>query len=312
MRCRRYLYDIGVFKQFCPQSKIISIGNITTGGTGKTPLTIFIAKYLRKNGSRVAVSHRGYKGKFENSIKLIADSTKIYPTAKLAGDEAKLLAYKLKGTPVIVGKSREKAIKFLERKFGNLDFIILDDSFQHLKVHHDIDIIVFNSLVGLGNGFVLPSGILREPIKSIEKADMVIINGKKRIKQIEKFNIPVYYSTLRIKKIYDMDSNGIKPTKIQKSRNLLVSGIGNPQSFENTLNEESINFGKHLKYPDHYNYDLQDWHKIQEESESYDYIITTEKDFMKLEEFDNKKKLVIIAVEYIVKDHNSLKEVIYE
>jgi len=127
-----------IFPKFKARCKIVSIGNIVSGGSGKTPATIYLAKYFVTKGEKVAVSHRGYKGKFEKSNRIISDRKQIFDCAKDAGDEPFLLAEKLKNIPVVVGKNRQKSIELLLAKFPDLDYIILDDSFQNLKIKKKI------------------------------------------------------------------------------------------------------------------------------------------------------------------------------
>ena len=170
------------------RAKILSVGNIVCGGSGKTPVTIALAKALAARGFRVAVSHRGYKGQLENRPQLISDRKGLISGLpgsgespyELAGDEAMLLAKELKGIPVVVGKARRQAIRIVNTHFPDTDIIILDDSFQHLKVKHDADVIVFSDEVGIGNGFLLPAGYLREPLSSIKPEHIVIINCKRQ------------------------------------------------------------------------------------------------------------------------------------
>ena len=152
-----------------------------SGGTGKTPFTIFLAKYLQQKGFKIAVSHRGYKGDFENTNILISDAHKVFEEAKNAGDESYLLALKLNGIPVIVGSNRQISIRILEKRYPELDYIILDDSFQKHSIKKDFEFVIFKSTIGIGNGFVLPAGFLRESLKALKFADYFVINGRKNI-----------------------------------------------------------------------------------------------------------------------------------
>jgi tetraacyldisaccharide 4'-kinase len=153
-------------KQFKPL--VISIGNIVSGGSGKTPFTLFLAGILQKQGFKLAVSHRGYKGAFERENRLISNRTQVLTDAPFAGDEAYLLAEKLSGIPVVVGKNRSVSLQILQQNYPDLDIVLLDDSFQHLQVAHDLEIVLFQASVGLGNGFLLPAGFLREPVSALK------------------------------------------------------------------------------------------------------------------------------------------------
>jgi len=287
--------------------KIISVGNIVSGGSGKTPVTIFLAKHLQKKGKKVAISHRGYKGKFENENKLISDENKVFKFAGDAGDETFLLASKLIGIPVIAGRNRRKSIQILEAEYSDLDYIILDDSFQHLKVQHDFDFIVFNALGGIGNGFVLPSGILREPLSALKYANYIIFNGKGEVPdKIKKYNIPILKGGYKIKQISNVEGNLINP----EGRLALLSGIGLPRSFENTVLQAGLHFEKHFRFPDHY--DFKDKEIIKQISaevklEKIDFLLTTEKDFAKLQFIDHDLPLAIVEVEFVLENVEELK-----
>jgi len=210
-----------------------------SGGTGKTPLTILLSEILTSLNFKVAVSHRGYKGKFVNTNKIISDYYCVRSESKEAGDEANLLASKLKGIPVIVGKNRIKSIKMLENNFRDLDIIILDDSFQHLKVYHNLDLVVFNSITKIGNGFLLPAGILREPLSAVKNADLIVINGTDSIKDLSQFGKPFIHSKYIVDKFYKPNQEPVSINTISSSRVILLSGIGIPESFEKTVTSET-------------------------------------------------------------------------
>lgn len=289
-----------MFKQYNSKCKIISVGNLVVGGTGKTPFTILLAKYLKSSegstsggkGKSVAVSHRGYKGKFENMVKLISDENSVYDCAKDAGDEPFLLAQNLSKIPVIVGKNRTKAIKCLEKKFSP-DYIILDDSFQHLKVKHDIDFLLFNAKNPLGNGFVIPAGMLREPKSAIKFADVVVLNdcsdNFKIPKEMSKFQKPIFQTKYEIENFINYQTDETEDISYFKNKKIyLISGIGNPKSFENSIKSSGIDFSHHFIFPDHYYFRYEnDIRPIIRKGvgEKIDTILTTEKDFMKMQNF---------------------------
>ncbi|MBN2017631.1 MAG: tetraacyldisaccharide 4'-kinase [Candidatus Cloacimonetes bacterium] len=285
---RRILYSYRFFRSYKADAFIISVGNHTVGGNGKTPFTILLAHALKHENLKVAVSHRGYKGAFEHTIKLISDEEQIFEDTYLAGDEPLLIANNCKGIPVIVGSNRKAAIKFLQNKFSP-NVIILDDSFQHLHVKHDYDFLLFNGKNPIGNGFVIPAGMLREPASAIKHADCYVMNDISDEyyipKQLKKYSAPLISTTYQIRSlIHFQDSKEEKLGSVTGKKVMLVSGIGNPLSFENSLQRCGFDIVNHLKFKDHHEYNDNDVHEIIKKAEKSkaDMIITTEKDYVKL------------------------------
>jgi len=310
-KCRRGFYKLFSSLVYKSKFKIMSVGNIVSGGSGKTPFTIFLTKYLTEKGFKVAVSHRGYKGKFEKKNVMISDRNEIFEFAEEAGDEAYLLASKLKGIPVIVGKNRKASIEILGKKFSDLDYIILDDSFQHLKVFHDLDFVVFNEIGGIGNGFVLPAGILRESISALKFADYIVFNGEGEVpEKLLKSEKPVLKGNYKIKRFYDINENEISLETLKKSKITLLSAIGLPSSFENTIQKSGLKFEKHFRFPDHYDFKdktiLQNIEK-ELEKDKIGFLLTTEKDFAKLKFVENNLPLVIMEVEFVLENIEEMK-----
>jgi len=311
----RNLYRKKIFRSFHSKIKIISVGNIVSGGSGKTPFTIFLAKYLVNNGKKVAISHRGYKGDYENSVTLISDFKEIYPYAKHAGDESFLIAQKARGIPVISGRDRKLAIKILEKKFPDLEFIILDDSFQHHRVSRDYDFVIFNKIGGIGNRMVLPAGILREPISALKYSDFIIYRGSDKIpKYLQKFNKPILIGYYKISKIYNRKFESFEPSDLKNKRIALLSGIGLPESFENTIKNADLIFVHHFKMPDHYDFkDISIFYQIKSEltSMKLDAILTTEKDFSKLQFLPIiGLPLYVVAIDFTLDNINFFTELL--
>lgn len=297
---RRQIYTLLPALSYQSKVKIISIGNIISGGSGKTPFTIFLAKYLQKKNKQVAISMRGYKGKYENTIQLIATRKEILKYANDAGDEPYMVVTKLQNIPVIVGKNRKLAIKTLTTIYNDLDYIILDDSFQHLQVKHDYDFVLFNQTNKIGNGFVLPAGLLREFLSALTCSDFIVYNGENRVpKFLTKYNKPIIKTSYQINSFFDESGNVVSLKKLQKSSIILLSGIGNPVSFEKTVQKADLNFKKHFRFSDHCQYTFDNLQKVKNYLTKFeiDYVLTTEKDFSKLKFIDNLElPLVMLAL----------------
>lgn len=302
---RRYAYIIGLLPSYKSPVKVYSIGNIVSGGSGKTPSTIWLANYLVSQGKKVAVSHRGYKGKFENKTTIISSYENIFDNAPQAGDETFLLASNLPGVPVIAGKNRTEAIKTLIENYPDLDAIILDDSFQHLKVKHDVDIIIFNEVGGVGNGFVLPAGILREPLSALKHADVIIYNGKTKCpKPLNKYCDKIISTHYDVTDIITETGMTIKPENIEGNL-ALISAIGMPESFERTITQLGLKYSNHFIFKDHNNYSQKVITKIL--AQNYDYYLTTEKDYAKLRFLNTKGKLLIVKVGLNITEESIIK-----
>ena len=268
--------------------KVISVGNIVSGGSGKTPLTIALAGMLCEKGLQVAVSHRGYKGAFENKPTLISDSKGLLYPAEQSGDEAWLIAASLPKIPVVAGRDRKRAIKLVLKHYPATQVIILDDALQHVKVKRDLDIVSFASETGLGNGFVLPAGYLREPLSSLSQNCLVMVYNNNLqdsepdlVHELRKRNLCVQTSHATAQCCCDALGNRYPLESLKGKRLVLVSGIAGPRSFENTVRNMGLNFSKHYVYPDHYAFGDP---KLVTElcSEMPEYLLCTQKDIMKL------------------------------
>jgi tetraacyldisaccharide 4'-kinase len=304
---RRELYK-SILKTYKAPVFIISIGNVTAGGSGKTPFTIYLAGLLHNMGLKIAVSHRGYKSELENVVTLISDRTGLLNPADKAGDEAWLLAKRLPGIPVATGKDRTAAIKLMCNKFPDLDCIILDDSFQHLKVKHDLDIIIANNELGFGNGFVIPAGYLREPLSAIKRADLLIINARSEsaplhkavagvISQTGKPYFKGYYQPARV---YNFNGTTAATDWSADAKVMLLAGIGNPDSFNATAMKLKVEIVERVYLPDHCDYssnELRQRIMTAYRASGATHILTTEKDYAKLRMYQEFSAcLLVLAI----------------
>ena len=271
----------------------ISIGNLTVGGNGKTPFTLFLASRLQSHGLKVAIVSRGYnRARTRDRALLVADGGVLKISPEEAGDEPAMLAKSFTG-PIAVARRRIDAIELLSH-LGPLDAVILDDGFQHERLHRDIDLVLVSSQRGLGNGWMLPAGPMREPIGSVRRADAIVM-----------VNFGDQASTLRPSEVEKLSSRKILRASIQPHsllaiengawreiplglvgrRLLAVSGLADSRGFYAMLRELEADLVGVFEFPDHHAYTNADWQTIVNAIRDVDLVITTEKDLVKLERF---------------------------
>ncbi len=321
--------------------KIISIGNITVGGTGKTPAIIFLAHLLQKKGYQTAILSRGYRGRLSGEGAILSDGKKILSTVDQCGDEPYMIAENLKGIPVGIGKNRYKIGSRLKKLF-NISIFLLDDGFQHYKLSRDIDILLIDSLNPFGNRRLIPRGILREPISEIKRADIILISKSNFIDQEEKqalknkiskiSNDPSIFwgehRPIQLHPLFSANStlnSGIKKLDFIKGKKVwVISGIADPTSFHRMLIDlGSVELNK-IIYRDHHIYNFKNIQSIastiQKSFSDTDkqkwmretLVVTTEKDSIKLKKFYKELKEIpnfyFLKIEFAVKDQESFSK----
>ena len=303
---RHWLYDKGVYRRSPLGCLVVSIGNLTCGGTGKTPVVEVFAKNLTKNGRNVAILSRGYKSKdrsfwqkllMQNKSKknevpprIVSDGKNLLLNSSTAGDEPYMLASNLKNVKVLVDKDRVKSGKYAISEF-EVDTLILDDGFQYLPLKSHINIVLVDSTQPFHNHHVLPRGLLREPIKNIRKADYIFLtksNGGNHIRHLKKFvehhnrNAEIVECCHKPKHLEDVFSKENKqPLSLLKGKKIAaVSGIANPKSFENFLSQLGSELVYTKSFADHHSYTQQEIIDFVNEGKNADasMILTTEKD----------------------------------
>lgn len=302
---RRTLYTRGLLKSYKPAAITISVGNITVGGTGKTPIVIYLCKLFREK--KVAVVSRGYASDGKG-VRIVSDGHKILSTPAACGDEPYLIASSVPDVIVAVGKNRTKVIQVVESEYKP-DIIILDDAFSHLKVKRDVDIVLVDGEKGFGNGHLLPAGPLREPVSSIEYADMIGIKGQhasgERILNIDKLKEKTFYFTYKFSSIKDIANDApIKIDVLKDKKNLVLAGIAFPESFFDLICSIGIKPVKFISKPDHVKYDPRTLRKLVEEYKP-DVIIVTGKDAVKIKYIERDNKVMWVYVDIIVEEHGA-------
>jgi tetraacyldisaccharide 4'-kinase len=282
---RSLLYKTGLFKVNKLPCKVISIGNITVGGSGKTPMTIFVAERLTSFGFKVVVLSRGY-GRTTTGTQVVSDTDSILLKPKEAGDEPYLMAKRLAGIPVVVGEKRyEAGLKIME--LFSPDILLLDDGFQHISLARDLNILLIDSATGFGSGLLLPTGILREPVSAAGRADLVMVKGAelgaKEAAQMKPHNKEEIRFEYTIEDFTIISKVGAADAETnQAARVLALAALANPGSFISTIESLGLEIGRERLYRDHHDYTKEDLAEIFKAATGLDAIVTTEKDAVKL------------------------------
>ena len=297
--CLRYVfYDIGVLRRFPLGCQVISIGNVTAGGTGKTPVTEIFARELTKAGRKVAILSRGYRRKeapwwqriFKNIIEkpvVVSDGRQILVDAATGGDEPYMLAANLPGVCVLVDRNRVKSGRYAISHFG-CDTLLLDDGFQYQRLRHSHEVVLVDSTNPIGNGHMLPRGILREPAKHLKRADVVFItkcsgdqSDVRRL--VQRYNpraeiIECRHAPRLLKNVWSREE---LPLEWLKGKTLAsLSGIAVPQGFEDSLRRLGARVIWCERYADHHRYDASEIIFALNKTANMhaEALITTEKD----------------------------------
>ncbi|NWF52371.1 MAG: tetraacyldisaccharide 4'-kinase [Nitrospirae bacterium] len=330
IECLYYIcYSIKKLKDFKNQKKlpykVISIGNITVGGTGKTPATIAIAEEAKKRGLTPIILTRGYKGKTQGSS-LVSKGNGPLMSEIDAGDEAILMAKKLEGVPIIKGEDRYDtgmfAIGHLKSEIFRPEseiIFILDDGFQHWRLFRNKDILLIDSQKPFGNKRLLPGGTLREPVNAVGRADIIVITkteniregtedsvqtpkNRNLIKEIKKYNKKAFIFFAEHRPLRFISTQGDTfPLEWSKGKVFFAfCGIGNPESFKRTLISSNIVLKGFKSYRDHYRYSSRDIENIinQSKKSKADWIVTTEKDIMRLGSLGVIENLIALEIEF--------------
>ncbi len=305
---RNQLFDLGFPQAESLPTKVVSIGNLTVGGTGKTPHVILLAKEFQKRGLSVAVLSRGYKRQTRNTVP-VPMGQHTQHNWKLFGDEPFLMTRKLTDIPVVVDGNRVRGGKFLIENF-NPDLILLDDGFQHRALHRDYDIVLINSNVPNSAWQLLPSGHLREPWHQIRRADMIIISksnlqtpSRELIAKLEQAGKPFCRSEIHCSEnFYGVGNRSMELSNVKGKSAILISAVGDSDGFEKTVASLGIKITAHAAFRDHYDYTEKDLKRVRTQfrASGSDMILTTEKDFLKIARFIDHE-LPLFAVPIVVK-----------
>jgi tetraacyldisaccharide 4'-kinase len=300
-RTNQWLYEAGILARQKLDCCVISVGNITVGGTGKTPTTQLVAMMIKSMGYRVVILNRGYHSHWDKPVGVVSDGEKIYMTSYEAGDEAYLMAKMTPGVPVIIGRNRDVTGSYAVEKL-HAEVIVMDDGYQHWQLERDLDIVLVDTLNQFGNGCLLPCGVLREPLSHLDRADMFLFTKSDQSSQltragltekIRRYNAeaPIVESIHHAKEFVeiadwykDVQQNNQLMEELKGKRVIAFSAIGNPSSFEHSVSGCGLEIVEAIRYPDHHDYGMPEMQYIGERAMELqaDALITTGKDAVKI------------------------------
>jgi tetraacyldisaccharide 4'-kinase len=307
----RCLYSSGVLASHRLPRPVVSVGNLTAGGGGKTPLTMWLAGKLMDSGVKVAVLTRGY-GRIHGGLRIVEERD----TWEDVGDEPVLMASKIRGATVGVAKDRFLAgTKILENR--DVDLFLLDDGFQHFSLDRDLDIIVVDGKMRFGSGRLLPAGILREPMSRLKDADLIVVTKAQQADPefeglLNRYSTaPVFWADYRPIGLSSVGS-GEHTSKGDRPEGAFVAfcGIAGPEGFRDTLTRAGIEVVELLTFPDHHPYSVSDTNRIQEAAlrTAAVGLVTTEKDAARWHQPNLSLPLYSLSIQPVIGAEDDLLE----
>lgn len=301
---RNCLFDVGVLSIERVPCAVVSVGNVAAGGSGKTPFVMWLASRFKQQGHKVAVLSRGY-GRTSKGYLLVSDGNGARVSPEEVGDEAVELALKLSSVIVAVDEQRVRGAKRLIQDHG-VDVIVLDDGFQHRYLHRDLDLVLVPA-DGVMPKDLLPAGMLREPLSSLRRADLLVVTRCTRADEAEqirtqlRFEKPVVGVKTDATAIVSLQTGARQSlSAIHGKKVLLLCGIASPQSFEATVSAQGARVVDELRFPDHHWFGMSDIKKTRDtfRSSGAEFILTTAKDAVRMKRNpDQWSSLPIMVVE---------------
>lgn len=317
---RLWLYKVRIKREHNLGCLVVSIGNLTVGGTGKTPIVEKFAKALTAGGRRVAILSRGYKSvkpSLKDKIKskmqgnpisqepprVVSDGKEVFLDSETAGDEPYMLATNLDGVAIVVDKDRVKAGLHAIKEF-DVDTLLLDDGLQYLRLRHRLDIVLIDKYSPFGNEKLLPRGTLREPPKNLKRASYIFItkcdgsSNEELIKRIRKYNrtAEIIECAHQPKYLQNIETNERLPLEHLKGKDIgTISGIAVPESFEDGIKNLGAKIELTRRYTDHHRYRKREVQKFIDQclNRDLDMIVTTEKDYVRFPEIQASEDMPV-------------------
>ena len=286
------IYDWGLRRRTRPALPVVSVGNLTLGGTGKTTTAAFIARAMAVRVTPGIVL-RGYGGEAGHGPTIVSDGTAVRASLQEAGDEALMLAHMLPGCAVAVGKRRERVIEAL-RDETPARVAVLDDGFQYFRMERQAEVVLLDALADLHTWRLFPAGCLREPLRNLRRADQVWIThadlgGPERVAALRELvarhrpGCPVVTTQHRPGALRALEAGRDVPPSVAGMRVLALSALGNPEAFERGMAKLGA-YVVPLRFADHHAYEPADWERVRDAAETAgaQLVVTTEKDAVKL------------------------------
>ena len=307
-RVRRFSYNFGIFSRNEFKVPIISIGNLTFGGTGKTPFTLWLSDYLYGLDKKVMILTRGYKGKLEHKSGILKSDRRLGYNPMLYGDEPMLLARRLTNASIVVGKNRSENLKhYFESE--KPDVVLLDDGHQHSKLARNVNIVLFDSLMSLQRYKVAPKGYMREGFSALKDADLVVLGRcdqasseqkEKLKKMILEYNPRIPFAEISYLPTGLFDSNYEKALELDQIANqnvICIAGIASPGSFYNSIENLGAKIVHKETFPDHHYFTTEEIDRlIQLAKKENAIIITTEKDIVKIRKISDASEIYYLEI----------------
>ena len=301
VKTRAGLYEWGWIAQRRLPRPVISVGNLTVGGTGKTPVVMWLANWLQAQGVQVGILSRGYRRPDESKFLLVSDGQNVLTTHEESGDEPFLMARSCPGVVIAVGSDRYQLGGWVLKRFP-IDCFILDDGFQHLGLHRDLNFLLIDALGGDGLQKLLPAGKLREPLSAAKRATALCVTRANFVDDIREIlhplqkvignSIPSICIQFHAGTLRHLSTNQTEPVDWVTNKPVMVfSGIGNASAFRATVVSLGVTILDEMVFPDHFTYMESHLNEIRFRMKEVgvSIVLTTEKDAVKLEPLLNEK-----------------------
>jgi len=308
MWARSILYRAGVLSVTNSRIPVISVGNLSAGGTGKTPFVDYLLSYFEQKGFRPAVVSRGYGGRFSGRLAIVSDVKKAAPDASYYGDESCLLACKHPQALVVIAPKRRDAINWINTE-KKADVIILDDAFQHLQAGRDLDIVLLDAARPFGNNYLLPAGLLREFPAALKRADLLVLTRAKTAdKKLTFENTPTVSCAHQIaEQLKSLDGEVVNTEDIAGMRGAAFAGIAGPEAFFKGLVGMGLDLYDTCSFSDHQHYNPELLAQLSELKDRVDYYVTTEKDAVKISALDLPRPCYVAQLKIVLLEDSEME-----